>query len=93
MRVGHAVVLEASKLQLLCGDLAIDVARPERDLLQRMIECRGDWVSSNELAYVLGRRDPAGLMLVWQHLSRLKKKLARAALTIEHRRNVGYRLP
>jgi len=72
----------------LCGELA----GAELVLARRLLEAAGDWVPTRLLSLELGRRDAAGVALVWQHVHRLRPKLEQHGLVVDSSRARGYRL-
>lgn len=73
--------------------LSLDLSEQEKILLTKLAETSHAWVKTKELALELGRRDDAGMTLVWQLMRNLRKKIRRHGLRIESRRGRGgYRL-
>lgn len=84
--------VDLASAQLLRPDAAVRLARGEMALLRCLSSPRGAWRTTEDLARAIGRKDAAGLGLVWKYISRIKTKLGTAASMLEHVRNVGYRL-
>lgn len=90
--IGRGCLLDLENSCLLTQDGVVALTRGELTVLRQLDQARGTWQTTSDLAKALGRTDAEGQLLVWQYMSRLRTKLGAASRTLEHTRNLGYRL-